>query len=671
MPARVDSPASPTLSLQAGLMLAWAAIVAGLLARFVGIHIRMARRLRDARLIESVNAMELAKLAGLRRPVPIVATPWVSAPAVWGLLRPRVLVPPGLIESLPHEQLTWALLHELVHVRRGDSWVLLLQRLTQIVFFFHPAVWVANRAAAIFREFACDDASLALTGIARHDCGAGFLAIAERACRNRSSPALAPLGLFGSYTLIRKRLERILDDRRTVSPRLSGAATVLLILAALAVIPHVRAQAPKPAAELKPSTPQSKSEPRTRPLALTVVDRRTGQPLSGVQLDITANGAVRKGTTDAAGRYVIDRPEAEPRSVLIQARKDGFVPTDVSWNYRRGIPITPPATYSLRLEPGTTIGGLVKDPEGRPINGATVYVLVPSQPSQRPEPEPRPNIWDYPNRTDAQGRWHCDIVPAELADVWIRLEHPDFASDISYGVTPKPTMAQLRDGTGVMVMKKGLTVSGIVRDSEGRPLPGATVAQGSDRWGTHYPDTKTDAEGQFRFTQVPPGEIVLTVQVKGHAPDLKTIPVVPDLPVVEFRLGPPRTLRGRVVDGDGQPLADTLVVADTWRGHRSLSIRTQTGDDGRFQVDDLSDEPVEFTVVKENFMSMPNHRLAPSDKEILITLTQLLKISGSVTDAVSGRPIDRFTVFEGRDPSSPLTDQDRRRRAISGMGSTR
>ena len=81
-------------------------------------------------------------------------------------------------------------LHELVHIRRGDTWVLLFQRLMQIVFFFHPAVWVANRAAAIFREFACDDASLALTGIDRRDCGAGFLAIAERACRTRTSPAL-------------------------------------------------------------------------------------------------------------------------------------------------------------------------------------------------------------------------------------------------------------------------------------------------------------------------------------------------------------------------------------------------------------------------------------------------------------------------------------------------
>ena len=129
-------------------------------------------------------------------------------------------------------------------------------------------------------------------------------------------------------------------------------------------------------------------------------------------------------------------------------------------------------------------------------------------------------------------------------------------------------------------------------------------------------------------------------------------------------------MRGRVLDGDGQPQAETLVVADTWRGHRSLSLRTQTGADGRFQVDDLPDEPVEFQFAKAGFMNLPNQRLAPSDKEVLITLTLPLQISGSVTDASSGQAIDRFTVYEGHDPASPLTAQDRRRRAISGMGST-
>ena len=292
----------------------------------------------------------------------------------------------------------------------------------------------------------------------------------------------------------------------------------------------------------------------------------------------------------------------------------------------------------------------------------------PSDTSQRPEPEPKPDIWDYPNRTDEKGRWHCDIAPAELTDVWIRLAHPDHASDTHYGSTPKPTMAQLRDGTGVMIMKKGLPVSGVVRDSGGKPLAGAIVAQGASRPGSYEPETETNHEGQFHFGHVAPGDLVLTVQAKGHAPDLKTMVVVPNMPPVEFRLGPPRSLRGKVVDGDGKPLNDVWVIADSWRGHRSLSMRTETGTDGRFVMNDLPAEPVEIQFSKEGFMNLPNQLLVPSDKDVQITMTPPLQISGSVTDAETREPILRFTVYERMNPSAPLTAQDRRRPRPFGNG---
>lgn len=42
-------------------------------------------------------------------------------------------------------------------------------------------------------------------------------------------------------------------------------------------------------------------------------------------------------------------------------------------------------------------------------------------------------------------------------------------------------MSKLRDMTGIMVMKKGLEVNGIVMDVNGKAIANALVAQGSDR----------------------------------------------------------------------------------------------------------------------------------------------------------------------------------------------
>ena len=129
-------------------------------------------------------------------------------------------LPPDLEESLTPKQLTWVLLHELAHIRRGDLWVVVVQRVVQAVFFFNPAVHLANWIIDELREYACDDAALAACKTSRRDCGEGFLAIIERSVER--APVAAPaLGLFESRMLIRRRLVRILDDHRTVHARLS------------------------------------------------------------------------------------------------------------------------------------------------------------------------------------------------------------------------------------------------------------------------------------------------------------------------------------------------------------------------------------------------------------------------------------------------------------------
>jgi hypothetical protein len=118
----------------------------------------------------------------------------------------------------------------------------------------------------------------------------------------------------------------------------------------------------------------------------------------------------------------------------------------------------------------------------------------------------------------------------------------------------------------------------------------------------------------------------MTVQAKGHAPDLRILIVAPNLPPVEFRLGPPHSFRGRVIDLAGAPIAGTSVSVDAWRGYRSLTIKTETDLEGRFQVDDLPDDPVEFQFSKEGFMNLPNQRWSPGAVDAVVTLGRPLRI---------------------------------------------
>jgi WD40 repeat protein/beta-lactamase regulating signal transducer with metallopeptidase domain len=234
----VRPPAPVAISFQALLMLAWAGCAVLLLTRFVGSMVRTRRVIRQAVTLRPewlpIDLDSLRHAVGLRTVVRWAVNDRLDTPAVGGLLRPAVIIPPDLSDSLTPNQLTWVLLHELAHVRRGDLWVVIFQRVAQAVFFFNPAVHLANWIIDELREYACDDAALAACKTSRRDCGEGFLAIIERSAG--CAPVAAPaLGLFDGRMLIRRRLVRILDNHRKIHARLSRPAAFGLVVLALVI----------------------------------------------------------------------------------------------------------------------------------------------------------------------------------------------------------------------------------------------------------------------------------------------------------------------------------------------------------------------------------------------------------------------------------------------------
>jgi hypothetical protein len=378
-------------------------------------------------------------------------------------------------------------------------------------------------------------------------------------------------------------------------------------------------------------------------LNLRVISKATGEPVSDAELSILIVQERREDKTDKDGRCRITLGEKTPEYVRVKVRKEGFVPIRLAWRQTASSPMMPDQ-HTLALEQGTSIGGIIRNEQGEPVEGASVYLLVPGG-----EEIERAAIWDHAEKTDVEGRWRCDIIPSKLDDIWIRLAHPDYISDEMYGKTPKPPIEQLRAMTGVMVMKQGLTVSGRVIDANDRPIEGASVAQGSDRFGSHYPSTQTDSEGRFEFKNARPDEMVLTVQAKGYSPDLKSFTVYKGMEPLEFRLESGHTIRGRIMDMAGNPVSGAFVAADTWRGHRSLEWRVDTDTEGRFEWFEAPPDEVLIDMGKQNYMSVRNYVMSPSEKEYEITMPPELKISGKVVDAETGEPISEFKLLTGID----------------------
>ncbi|HWQ57418.1 MAG TPA: DUF6034 family protein, partial [Clostridia bacterium] len=92
----------------------------------------------------------------------------IQTPALTVGLRPAVILPAQLAKEFSDERLSYALMHELTHYKRGDHLVALLLRALETVYWFNPVSWLLGRGMARDMETACDSAvASSLNGTAR------------------------------------------------------------------------------------------------------------------------------------------------------------------------------------------------------------------------------------------------------------------------------------------------------------------------------------------------------------------------------------------------------------------------------------------------------------------------------------------------------------------------
>lgn len=226
------------LSPAAFALLVWAG--SALLMLSVGL-IRAAvlrRRLERCTPVERADLTALLERLrcemGVRHPVELrrMETGWLNSPAVTGIIRPRIWLPPDIAGSWAGEEIEPILLHELAHIRRKDLLVSRLQGILQAVFFFHPAVWYANREIRRAREEICDDMALSLLASGSRGYIRSLLRVVERT--SGSTTGLAALALTKRKSGAAARIRRIMSAHYRNAPRLTlrTAALVALIGAA-------------------------------------------------------------------------------------------------------------------------------------------------------------------------------------------------------------------------------------------------------------------------------------------------------------------------------------------------------------------------------------------------------------------------------------------------------
>jgi beta-lactamase regulating signal transducer with metallopeptidase domain len=198
----------------------------------------------------------------------------VERPSVFGFFRPRILIPPALIEKLYASELRQVVLHEMEHLRRRDDWTNLFQKAALVLFPLNPALlWVERRLCAE-RELACDDR--VLRSIAAPKAYAICLTrLAEFSMLQRSL-SLA-LGAWERQSELVRRVHRLLQrPTESMGARQAKLVTASLILGVLGGVLAL-ARAPQlisfaPAAQPALQAHASFKAPAVQPAALRDVN---------------------------------------------------------------------------------------------------------------------------------------------------------------------------------------------------------------------------------------------------------------------------------------------------------------------------------------------------------------------------------------------------------------
>jgi uncharacterized protein (TIGR03435 family) len=164
----------------------------------------------------------------LEFPVPVMSVPGLLEPGVFGVFRPVLLLPEGIVERLHPAELETILAHEACHVRRRDNLTATIHMAVQAIFWFHPLVWWLGARLVEERERACDEEVLSLGNTPRI-YAAGILNV----CRHYvESPLACVSGVTGSN--LKRRIEAILANRAAL--RLNYARKMALAVAALTAL---------------------------------------------------------------------------------------------------------------------------------------------------------------------------------------------------------------------------------------------------------------------------------------------------------------------------------------------------------------------------------------------------------------------------------------------------
>ena len=216
-----------------GLWLVGTVLIAGyVFMRSISLW-RTVKRERPITDSEILDLLEDCKMQmGVETIIGVIVSDRIKSPALFGFVRPRLLLPQGMLETYGLEELRYVFIHELAHLRQRDIYFGWLMALLQVVHWFNPLMWFAFGRMRADREMACDRLAISTMGPDEPPkYGRTIVSLLESFSQVRYLPSVA--GILEEPSQMERRIKMIADYKKTQRPRRVGAMLLLAVLACI------------------------------------------------------------------------------------------------------------------------------------------------------------------------------------------------------------------------------------------------------------------------------------------------------------------------------------------------------------------------------------------------------------------------------------------------------
>jgi beta-lactamase regulating signal transducer with metallopeptidase domain len=158
----------------------------------------------------------------------IVITKKVNSPAIFGMIKPVLLLPTDFFGKTSKKDTENILLHELAHIKRRDLLIKELETFLTIIYWFNPLFWGVKKQLQHLRELCCDSTVVYVLQRKVKGYRSTLLQTARRLLAQPLEPGLGFLGLFEDSDRISTRLKWL--DKDTFKFRWLRNTSVIFIL---------------------------------------------------------------------------------------------------------------------------------------------------------------------------------------------------------------------------------------------------------------------------------------------------------------------------------------------------------------------------------------------------------------------------------------------------------